>query len=58
MAATESCFCRGLRSQLPQGHSRTLLPPGSASRLPLAPIENTYSQAGRIPPRMLHCPGL
>lgn len=50
MAATESRFCPGLCSQLPQGHSRTLLPPGSGSQLPLAPIKQTYLLSGRENP--------
>lgn len=42
----------------PQGHHGTLLPPGSASQLPLPHIRDTYFQVGRIPSRTLYCGGL
>lgn len=48
----------GLASSCPESHSRPLLPPGFGSQLPLPHTKDTYSQAGRIHPRRLQCPGL
>lgn len=48
----------GSASSCPQGHSETLLPPGSGPQLLLLVIRDTYPQAERIPPRMLCCLGL
>ena len=56
--ATQSWFCPRLCFQLPSGFLGDSIATPSGSQCLPPHIQGTYSQAGRIHPRRLHCPGL